>query len=224
MAKVVIFGAGQTAHVAYQYFTRDSEHEITAFAVNSDMRQFDELFGLPVVDVEDCPKLYPPDDYRMFVSMNYANLNRLRGEKFAEAKALGYSCVSYVSPRAVVHDNVEIGENCFILENQVIQPFVVIGNNVTIWASNMIGHHCVVEDHCWITSGVVLSGNVSIGSESFLGVNTSIGQNVRVGLRNFVGASSLITKDTKDGTVYVNQDTAPFALDVERFLRITKFC
>ena len=50
------------------------------------------------------------------------------------------------------------GDNCFILEDNTVQPFVTIGNNVTLWSGNHIGHDSVIEDDCFISSHVVVSG------------------------------------------------------------------
>lgn len=67
-----------------------------------------------------------------------------------------------------------MGDNCFVFENQTIQPFVKIGNDVIIWSGNHIGHHSMIGDHCFISSHVVISGNVKIEPYCFLGVNSSI--------------------------------------------------
>lgn len=96
----------------------------------------------------------------------------------------------------------EIGENTFILENNVIQPFVKIGNNCILWSGNHVGHHSVIGDHCFISSHVVISGSTSIGSNSFLGVNSTIGDNVMIGEKSLIGAGSVVTSDTEPGSVY----------------------
>ena len=47
-------------------------------------------------------------------------------------KSLGYTMASYISTRAYIGYEVEIGDNCFIMENNVIQSFAKIGNNVVL--------------------------------------------------------------------------------------------
>ena len=56
------------------------------------------------------------------------------------------------------------GDNCFILEDNTVQPFVRIGSNVTLWSGNHIGHDSTIGDHCFISSHVVVSGHVDIGT------------------------------------------------------------
>ena len=73
-----------------------------------------------------------------------------------KGKKKGYDFYSYVSPKATVLTN-KIGENCFILEDNTIQPFVEIGNNCVLWSGNHIGHHGKIDDHVFITSHCVVS-------------------------------------------------------------------
>ena len=79
----------------------------------------------------------------MFVALSYAKMNGVRAEKYAAMKAAGYRLASYVSSRCSYLAQTPPGDNCFILEDNTIQPFVTIGNNVTLWSGNHIGHDSV---------------------------------------------------------------------------------
>ena len=158
----------------------------------------------------------------MFIAVGYQDLNRFRAKKYYEAKALGYNLISYISSRASNFGNVEVGDNCFILENQAIQPCSKIGSNITIWSGNHIGHHSIIQDHCFITSQVVISGGTTIEEYCFIGVNASIGHAITIGRESIIGAGTLITKSTKPKSVYIAKDTEPFKLDSDQFLRFSK--
>jgi sugar O-acyltransferase (sialic acid O-acetyltransferase NeuD family) len=203
MAKLVIFGAGDIARLAHYYFTNDSPHEVTAFVVDRAFRKSDEFLGLPFADAEDAPQRFPPDQYEMFVAISYAKMNAVRAEKYAAMKAAGYRLVSYVSSRCSYLSHTPPGENCFILEDNTIQPFVTIGSNVTLWSGNHIGHDSIIEDHCFISSHVVVSGHVRIGEGSFLGVNATLRNAISLAPGTLVGAGAVITKDTKPGEVHL---------------------
>src|SRR3712207_6479755 len=172
MEKIVIVGDGETAELAYEYFTHDSPHEVVAFAVEREYRKKEELFGLPVVAFEEVETVYPPAEFRAFVAISYNKLNRVRARLFAETKRKGYRCLSYVSSRAFVWHNVELGENCFIFENNVVQYGVRVGNNVVLWSGNHVGHQTVIKDNVFISSHVVVSGYCEVGENCFLGVNS----------------------------------------------------
>lgn len=206
MAKVVIFGVGQIAEIAHFYLTEDSEHEVVAFTVDQEYLSDESFHGLPVIAYETLVENYPPNEYKLFIPISYKKVNNLRAEKYMDAKSKGYECVSYISSKATYYGT-PVGENCFIFENNVIQPFTKIGNNCILWSGNHIGHHTTIEDHCFLASHVVVSGNVIIGASSFLGVNSTIADNVKVGKSNVIGSNAVIFKDTEDLSVYSPSET-----------------
>ncbi|WP_150464655.1 acetyltransferase [Francisella sp. XLW-1] len=206
MAKVVVFGIGQIAEIAYFYLTNDSEHEVVAFTVDKEFLVISNFHGLPVVAYEDLLEKYSPSEYKMFIPISYKKVNKLRADKFYDAKAKGYECVSYISSKAIYY-NTPIGENCFIFENNVIQPYTKIGDNCVLWSGNHIGHHSSIGDHCFLASHIVVSGSVNIGEYSFIGVNATIRDNVDIGAENVIGAGSIILSDTDNKSVFSPKET-----------------
>lgn len=222
MSKLVIFGLGNMADQAYFYFSNDSDHEVVAFTADAEFVDREERFGRPVVAFEDVAGRYPPDDFRMFVAIGYQNLNRLRASKYFAAKEMGYELATYVSSRAGNFGDVEIGDNCFILDNSTIQPCSRIGSNVSIWSNNLIGHHSVIEDHCYIAGQVAVAGNTTIGEYSFIGVNASIGHEITIGRESLIGAGAVVTRSVEPGSVHIVPDTPKYRLDSAAFLRLTR--
>ncbi len=202
MKPLVIFGAGDIAELAHFYFTRDTEYQVAAFTVDADYMKGDEFCGLPVVAFEGLAESYPSAAHDMFIAVSYAKLNAVRRDKYLAARDKGYRLASYVSSHATVLNDGRIGDNCFILEDNTIQPFVTIGNDVTLWSGNHVGHHSQIADHCFITSHVVIAGGVRIGERSFVGVNATLRDHVSIGAGCVIGAGSLILKDAADDTVY----------------------
>jgi sugar O-acyltransferase (sialic acid O-acetyltransferase NeuD family) len=220
MARVVIIGAGETAEMAYEYLTQDSPHEIVAFSVERAYVERPELFDLPVVPFEELESRYPPSEYQAFVAISYTQLNRVRTRLYHEAKRKGYACISYVSSRAFVWRNVEIGDNCFILEHNVLQHAVRVGNNVVLWSGNHVGHRARIADHCFVSSHVVISGYCEIGESCFLGVNSCIGDNLKVARDCFVGMGAVINADTAEAKVYRGNPAKPSHVDSLRVFRV----
>lgn len=204
---LVIFGSGDIAQLAHYYFSTDSEYEVVAFTVDAGYIKESEFCGLPVVAFEDVVNQYPAESYDFFVALSYSKLNAVRKEKFHAAKEKGYKLVSFVSSRASVLNDGRIGENCFIFEDNTIQPFVKIGNNVTLWSGNHIGHHSVIHDHTFIASHVVVSGGVEIGEQCFIGVNATLRDHIKVGDRCVVGAGALLLADAAPEGVYIGAGT-----------------
>lgn len=204
---LVIFGSGDIAQLAHYYFSTDSNYEVVAFTVDANYIKESERCGLPVVAFEDVAKNYPPNSYDFFVALSYSKLNAVRKEKFLAAKEMGYKLVSFISSRATVLNEGRIGENCFIFEDNTIQPFVTIGNNVTLWSGNHIGHHSVIHDHTFIASHVVISGGVEIGEQCFVGVNATLRDHIKIGDRCVVGAGALLLADAAPEGVYIGTAT-----------------
>lgn len=199
--KLVIIGTGETGNLAHYYFDNDSDYEVVAFSEERQYLSSEEFQGLPVVPFEQIERNYPPSEYDAFVASGSAELSKLRTRLYLECKKKGYEMASYISTYAFVGKNVEFGDNCFILEDNTIQPFVKIGNNVTMWSGNHIGHQSTVGDHCFITSHVVISGFVNIGRNCFVGVNSSIANNLEIGDYCLIGLGSIIPKSLESFSI-----------------------
>jgi sugar O-acyltransferase (sialic acid O-acetyltransferase NeuD family) len=202
VAKLVVFGAGDIARLAHFYFSTDSDHEVVGFTVDAEYQTSPEFQGLPLIALEELPKRFPPSDFKMFVALSYAKMNRIRAEKYAQTKALGYELVSYVSSRCSYLSQFPPGDNCFILEDNTVQPYVTIGHDVTLWSGNHIGHDSTIGDHCFISSHVVVSGHVNVGPSCFIGVNATLRNSISIGERTLIGAGAAIMKSTSPGSVY----------------------
>ncbi len=203
MAKVIIFGLRDFASLAHFYLKHDTDHKVVAFSVNQAYMPTEPHFeGLPVVPFEEVERTHPPDDCAFFAPMSHKEMNRLRRRTYESIKEKGYDCVSYISSKATVFPEAEIGENCFILEDNTIQPFTPIGNNVVLWSGNHIGHHGFISDHVFFTSHVVLSGHCNVGSHCFFGVNATIRDGLQIAEGSLIGMAAVVTRDTEAWGVY----------------------
>lgn len=200
---LVLVGAGEFAQIACEYFEHDSDRDVVAFSVERDYLVQPTLAGRPVVAFETLEADYPPADVEVFVAVPSSQLNRLRTRLYRETKRRGYRLATYVSTRAFVWRNAEVGENSFIFEGNVIQPFVRIGNNCILWSGNHVGHRTVLRDNVFVASHAVISGYCEIGANSFVGVNTTFNDHVKVAPDNVIGAGALVTRDTEPGRIYV---------------------
>lgn len=201
--KLIILGDSAIAEIAYEYFTYDSPYEVIAFSVNEAYLKRDSLFGLPVIPFERLTDYYLPADHNFFAATNYSAKNALRERFYVEAKSKGYKPASYVSSRAFVWRNVQIGEHCFIFEDNTVQPFVKIGNNVILWSGNHIGHHSTIQDNVFISSHVVVSGFCEIGASCFIGVNATIANNIAIGTNCIIGAGALVLSNVENDQTVV---------------------
>lgn len=204
---LVVFGTRQIAEVLGWYLEREGDFRIAAFTVDGAFLTETTFQGRPVVPFEEVARDFPPDAHEMFVALSYAKMNRIRAEKFDAAKGLGYRLASHVSPRAQVWEGLTVGENSFVMEHNVVQPFAHVGANTTLWAGNHIGHHAKIGDHCFLASHIVVSGGVTIGDHCFIGVNATLRDGINVAPRTLIGAGALLLADTQPEQVFMSEAT-----------------
>jgi sugar O-acyltransferase (sialic acid O-acetyltransferase NeuD family) len=202
MAKVIIFGIQDFAELAHYYLTNDSQHEVVAFSVNEKYMPAEKTFhDLPVVPFEDIESKYIPGDFKFFAPLSPTRMNRTREEVYNAVKGKGYELISYISSKATVFNN-KIGDNCFVFEDNTLQPFTNIGNNVILWSGNHIGHHGTIKDHVMFTSHVVLSGHCIVENYCTFGVNSTIRDGLTIAEGTFVAMGASIIRNTEAWGMY----------------------
>lgn len=212
MKPVVIFGTGDYARVACVTIEAESERRVEAFTVHEQyVPDGGRLLERAVVAFDNILETHPPDRFDMLVAMGFGRVNKSRAEVVDTARGLGYHLITHVSPHATIAPSASIGENTFVFENNVIQPFVKIGDDVVLWSGNHIGHDSIIEDHCFVASHVVVSGNVRIGHHTFIGVNATIRDGIVVAPHGIIGAGALVMKDTAEGAIHSVRGTPELA-------------
>jgi sugar O-acyltransferase (sialic acid O-acetyltransferase NeuD family) len=204
---LLIFGVGEAGELAHYYFTHDTQREVVAFTVDARYVDQSRFCGLPVVAFESLMSSHSPEDFDVFVAMGYSKLNANRRDKYLAVKAMGYGIASYISSQAYVPDRRRIGENCFILEGCVVQPFTEIGNNVTLWSGSHIGHHSRIGDHTFVAPHAVVSGQVRVGEQCFIGINATLRDHIEVGEKCVIGAGTTLLESCEPEGVYIAQTT-----------------
>lgn len=199
--KIIIFGLNDLAELAWFYLTNNKlgDSYPVAFTVNKQYIDKNTFHNLPVIPFEELEQYYSPSDYMLFAPI--AN-NKLREKIYNEGKIKKYKFLSYISPKCTNYAQ-SIGENCFILEDNTLQPFTTIGNNVILWSGNHIGHHGVIEDNVFFTSHVVMSGHSHVKKGAFLGVNSTLRDGITIGKNSIVGMGSIVTKNIPDNETWI---------------------
>jgi sugar O-acyltransferase (sialic acid O-acetyltransferase NeuD family) len=200
---VVVFGNQDSASTTYYYLSTDSDRQVVAFTVDQDRITNSRHDGLPVVPFELIQQEYPPDQVDFlfpagFQQSNPYNTNIFRRARYEAIKSMGYQFINYISSRAMVADNVKIGDNVLIYEGAIVQPFVEIGNNNIIRSGVNLGHHVWIKDHCFIAAEVTVGSRTCIGSQTYIGLNTTVLNSVNIADGSFIASSTLINRDTQE--------------------------
>ncbi len=217
MKNVILFGNGDLAEVVAYYLESDSDYKVAAFTIDGENIKEEKFLEKDVVAFEKIEEHYPPSTHKMFIALGYSKMNASREKKLQEAKNKGYEIISHIHSKATVCPELSVGENCFIFENNVIQPFVKIGSNNILWSGNHIGHHTIIGNNNFIASHVVISGRVIIQDNCFICVNATIRDNISIASKTLIGAGAIILKNTKEGEVYPAIRTRPIKAKSSNF-------
>ena len=200
--EIIIFGTGEFAQEIFLYLEKFSEFKVVAFTIHKEFIKEEKLYEKPIIQFEEIENNYSPNEVSMLICIGFSKMNKKRERIFLEVKNKNYKLENFIHPSNYVWDELEIGENCIILENNVIRPHVKIGNDVIIENNNVISHHCIIKDHCYITSQTIIAGHVTIESNCFLGINCTIRNRIKIEKESLIGAGAVILKNTKEKEVY----------------------
>ena len=195
------------ASMANFYFSNDSHYEVEGFTIDNEYIIEDKFEGKPLLPFDNIYKIYDPNLYDLHIALSYRGMNKLREKKFKEAKKYGYNLASYICTKSVWWNDLKHGENCFILENQTIQPGVNLGDNVILWSGNHIGHQSIIGDHTYVSSHVVVSGHCKIGQRCFFGVNSTVKDFINIGNDVLISMDASVNKNIDNGCVVLSNNS-----------------
>jgi len=203
--KLIIYGIGRFAEYAAYVFGKDSSYQVTAYCMEQAFldKQLNSDKTENIIPFEKLQEKFKPEDHDLFIAVGN---NIVRERIFNSAKHKEYKLATYISSKASTWNNLKIGENCFVGEGSVLQPFTEIGNNSILFGVR-IGHHSRIGNHT-LLSGCTIGGNVEIGSFSFLGLNSTVKENTKIGNCNIIGMDTAINSDTNANEIY----SAPTAI------------
>lgn len=220
--QLVIFGSSETAELAKYYFEHDGPYQVIAFTVDDSFVKESSFQGQPLLGFSEAIQKYPPGKVDMHVALSYGKLNQLRQEKYLQAKKAGYRLASYRHSHSAISPDFSHGENCFILENQTIQPRVAFGENVMVWSGNHFGHGCFIGSHAYISSHVVVCGHAQIGERCFMGVNSAVKDFAKIAEDCFVGMGASVTCHLAPGSVALGPAAEIYPADDRRARALKK--
>lgn len=203
MEKIILFGNSIYAESLYFWLTYDSAFEVAGFTVDREYISEDSVCGKPIVPFEQVESVFHPNEHKMLLALSFQRLNRLREEKYYQAKAKGYALISYLSTKSTSWPGSIIGDNCVVSEYSSIGPRSEIGNNVTIGPNVMIGHHVKIKDHCFISAGAVILGGVTVGPYCLIGANSTIKEGVTIAGECLISSGVTISDNTREKGVYL---------------------
>jgi sugar O-acyltransferase (sialic acid O-acetyltransferase NeuD family) len=193
---LLIYGIGELARIALQYFSEDSPYSVSGFISDAEFRTSDDTaFGLKVINADEIGSTVTPENYNIFVAFSGVNLSYPRSNKVAELADLGFTLPSYVSSYAFCAPDSGIGSNVMIFEHNTIQSEVTIEDSSILWSGNHIGHQTRIAKGCFVSSHVCIGGRTNVGNNSYFGMNSTVRDQLNIGPNSVIGSNSYVNKD-----------------------------
>ena len=199
--QIIIYGIGEFAALMHYLFKTESPYEVVAFCVDKAYITNNTFDNLPVIPFEEIQEHYPNQNYAMFVAIGYRNM-RNRSIMFHKAKDKGYSLVNFISPKAIIRDNLSIGENNALFSSSDIEPFATIGDNNIFWTRSILGHHVQVGSHNFFSGGAGLGGHCVIGDYCFMGNAALMINGITLADETYLVAGAVLLRDSQPSTKY----------------------
>ena len=195
--KVVIFGSGTLAELAYYYLKQEMKANIVGFVVdkiNNDSTE--KLNNLPIYSWNEFIKKFTPDQVNVHIAIAYKNM-RNKKKVFERVLASGFVLINIVSKSAYISENTILGMNNFIMPNVVLEPFTRIGNNNIIWSNSTVCHNTHIGNHNFIASNVTFGGKSNVGDLCFFGFSSTVTDYINVGDEVLLAANSFLNKNAE---------------------------
>jgi acetyltransferase-like isoleucine patch superfamily enzyme len=111
------------------------------------------------------------------------------------------SFVSLVHPMAYVSPSAVIGQNVFVGPGATISSSTTIGDFSRIGRGSTVGHDVSIASSVSIGPGVTIPGSVTVSSNVTIGPGVTFINGILVGSDSFIAAGSVVTRRVLEGSL-----------------------
>ncbi|MGL5963025.1 MAG: acetyltransferase [Fusobacteriaceae bacterium] len=203
MKKVVIIGAGGHAKVVIDIILQRKkalyeEIEIVGILDDSFSEGEDKkLFGISIIGkLDKISELEKSINYVIAIGNN-----EIREKISKKFKELNY--ITLIHPRAIIAEEVTIGEGTVVMAGAVINSYTKIGKHNIINTSSIIEHDNNLDDYIHISPNSTLCGGVKVGKSSWIGAGATIIQGVEISNNVLVGAGAVVLRNIEKNLMMI---------------------
>lgn len=200
MEEIIILGQGGHAESLVDVLERDNKYRIAGYVVNSGAT-LDGRYPILGCD-DDLEDIFRNGVKNAAMGIGYMGKSNLREKLWNRLKEIGFRFPIICDPSAIIANNAQIEEGCFIGKGTVINANTSIGKMCIINTGAIVEHDCCVDDFSHISVSTVLCGNVKIGRSSFIGANATIIQGRVIGDNCIVGAGTVVRENVEDNHMF----------------------
>jgi sugar O-acyltransferase (sialic acid O-acetyltransferase NeuD family) len=126
--------------------------------------------------------------------------SKIRERLYDSALSLGAQFPVIVSPMAYVSRRAKVHGGSIVMHGATVNAGANIGENCIVNSQSLVEHDVVVGSHSHISTGARVNGGVTIGKGTFIGSGAVINQGLTIGAGCVIGSGSIIRKDVPRGT------------------------
>lgn len=194
--KIIIIGNGNYADTIRFLIENNTGWEIVAYADEFVMGKDTIHRGLPFVNLDLLPELYPNSIYEVVIGVGYHHMNDNRKRIYQKLKDMEYRMPNLIHSTTILN-NTKMGDANIIMSRCVFEPNAVMGSNIIMWDMVLIGHNTFIGDHSHFAAVSMIAGNCKVGENCFLGNHATVKDGAVLAEYTLVGAGAYVSKDTR---------------------------
>ncbi len=202
MEDILIHGTGTMGKLLFSEFSENNDYNVKAFVCDDKFYTSDSFMGKFVCKSSEVLKYFSPQSIPIISTGVYHSL-RERYNSYLKMKEKGFHFINFISKKANVTEDIDIGENNIIFAGVYLDYYGKIGNCNLIRPNTYIGHNFNIGNGISISPGCNIAGYTTIEDLSFIGIGSTILGKLTIGKECLIGAASLVTKDTEPFSTYV---------------------
>ena len=153
------------------------------------------ILDYPVLGIdEDLPDLLK-DCRNVLIAIGQIETPDLRMHLFDLLQNNNCALPTIISPLAYVSPHAKLGTGTIVMHGGIVNAGAEVGKNCIINSQSLIEHDVVIEDHCHVSTAAIINGGVRIGKGTFIGSNSSVRQCVSIGERCIIGMGQEVLVD-----------------------------
>lgn len=201
---IIIIGSGgfskDVVWAVQHYNTAQTEYTILGFCDDDPAKKGQMIAGYSVLGTPEDVAAARPEKPCFICSIGD---NCARATVVERVLSLGWIPVTIIDPSVMIGEDVEIGKGTYIGARAIVSPKARIGNHVIINNHTTIGHDCVVDNFAQVSPGGRVSGFSVLKEGALVGANAVIAQGKKVGRYGTLGACSFGMTNIPDGATAI---------------------
>lgn len=220
--KLVIVGTGETAAIATEMATCQTDYEICGYSVEAESMKDNRHMGLPVVPLDQIATFFPSSDFCIFVAISFVWLNQPRSRIFTLLQKLDYEFANLISPHAHIAPSATLGTNLMIYDFASVGSFCTIANNTTLCSHSVVSHSSQIGAHSYLAASAVTGGYCRTGERCFIGLNATLADHSEIDDDSIVSATSYLPKGSHASGLYAGNPARRQDIAMADFLRLKR--